>query len=139
MEISSNRVGRAKFALLSLCYLLAGCAHSSVLDLDANTVQVSANAAPVCGAEGAQRATSRLAAIETIKHGFDRYVILGAQADTTQQYAGSTPIVANFYGSGTATVIGNTGTFQGSSTTYYSGGYTNYFKPPQSSPSSSNV
>ena len=36
--------------------------------------------------------------------------------------AGSTPIVANSYGSGTATVIGNTGTFQGSSTTYYSGG-----------------
>ncbi len=122
MKITSITVPHEKFALLVACSMLAGCAHSSVMDLDANTVQVSANAAPVCGAEGAQRVTSRLAAIETIKHGFDRYVILGAQAGTTQQYAGTTPLVANSYGNGSATVFGNTGIYQGQSTTYFSGG-----------------
>ena len=76
--------------LLAFCGLLTACAHSSVMDLDSNTVQVSANTAPVCGSEGAQRVTTRLAAIETIKHGFDSYVILGSQAGSTLQYAGST-------------------------------------------------
>lgn len=121
LSLRSNTLD-AKIAISTLCILLAACSHSSVLDLDANTVQVSANAAPICGAEGAQKVTTRLAAIETIKHGFDRYIVLGSQAGTTPQYAGTTPLVANSYGSGTVTTYGNTGTFQAQSTTQYSGG-----------------
>ena len=123
MLIDKERFSKfSKLLALTGCCYLAGCAHPSVMDLDANTVQVSTNAAPICGGEGAQKAAVKLAAIETIKHGFDRYIILGAQAATTQQYAGSTPIVANSYGSGTVTTLGNSAAFQSQSTTYVTGG-----------------
>lgn len=122
MKSSNQNSALDRMISLAGALFLSACAHPSVMDLDATTIQVSANTGLICGAEGAQRVTTKLAAIETIKHGFDSYVILGSQAGTTQQYAGMTPLVANSNGTGTATIFGNTGTFQGQSTTTYTGG-----------------
>lgn len=36
----------------AVAVLLAGCASSSVMDLDSNTIQVSTSAAPACGGPG---------------------------------------------------------------------------------------
>lgn len=59
---------------------LAGCARTQATKVSANTVLIDAGAAPICGSAGAAKAASRAAAIETIKNGFDRYIITGAQS-----------------------------------------------------------
>jgi hypothetical protein len=92
------------------------------MDLDSRTIMVSTTAAPACGSTGTQQYTIRIAAVETIKHGYDKYVILGSQSSETPQLVGRTPIVANTYGNGTATSFGNTTNYNGTATTYLSGG-----------------
>jgi len=60
--------------------LLAACASASVLPMSADTLQISARAAPICGGAGAESIAFRRAAVETIRHNFDRFIILNAQA-----------------------------------------------------------
>lgn len=102
--------------------LLAGCASSSVMDLDSNTIQVSTSAAPACGAQGAQQVAVQRAAIETLKRGYDRYAVMGAGAANNVGVVGYTPLTANTYGSGSVSAYGNNAYLSGQSTTYYSGG-----------------
>lgn len=100
----------------------AGCANSSVMDLDVNTIQISTSAAAVCGAQGAQQVASRRAAIETLRQGFDRYVILGGQAENNVRVIGRTPVFANSHTSDSVNTFGNYGTYSGDTTTTFSGG-----------------
>jgi hypothetical protein len=87
-----------------LCLLLVGCAKSSVMDLDSNTIQITTEAAPVCGQGGAQQVAAKRAAYETLRRGYDKYVILGGNYQNN----------INKYG--------NTGSYSGQSSTYVSGG-----------------
>jgi len=103
---------------------LGSCARASVMPLAADTIQITASAAPVCGASGAQAVAVHRAAVETIRHGFDRFIVLGAQAENNVHMAVLPPNQATTYGSGTVTAnpYTNTASYQGSSTTTYSGG-----------------
>ena len=83
--------------------------------MTADTFQLLASAAPVCGPAGAQRVASRRAAIETINRGFDKFVILDAAAASDVRVVGHTPVQAH-----------TTGSIYGGNvmaTTTYSGGY----------------
>ena len=64
-------------ALLSA---LGGCAFNSVQQLSTDTFQVSVTSAPVCGRSGASQVAQQIAAIETIKRGRDRFLIVNAQS-----------------------------------------------------------
>lgn len=118
----SIRLLRVAFAApVSIAALaLSGCAHTSVMPVASNVFEITASAAPVCGAAGAQAVASRDAAIATLQNGYDSYVILDGQAQ--ESLSGYTPVIANSYG--TATAYGSPGmaTAYGSSTTTYSGG-----------------
>ncbi len=109
-------------SLLIISLLLSGCASSSVMQLDANTVEISTSAAPACGAQGAQRVAAKTAAIETLRRGYDSYIILGAQADNNVGVVGHTPVIANTYQNGTINAYGNRATYSGTANTYVSGG-----------------
>ena len=113
---------RYNLVVVAVALLLAGCASSSVTDLDSNTVQISTSAAPVCGAGGAQKTAARRAAIETLKRGYDRYVIMGSAYENNVGVVGHTAVTANTQGTGTITSDGNTAYLRGQSTTSYSGG-----------------
>jgi hypothetical protein len=91
------------FQSVALCgaLILAGCATASVMDLDANTVQISAGAAPACGASGAQNFAVKTAAYQTLIRGFDKYIVAGAQSTAQPRFAGYTPMYANTYGNST--------------------------------------
>jgi hypothetical protein len=102
--------------------LVAGCAKSSVIPIAADTVHITTSAAPVCGRTGAQDVAVRRAAIETIKLGFDKFVVVGAGYQNNVRVVGHTPIVATTTGTATATGYGNTAYATGSSMTTYSGG-----------------
>ena len=109
-------------SVVAIALVLAGCVHSSVIPLSQDTVQITAAAAPVCGITGAQNYASRLAAVETLRHGYDRYVIVGGQYQNDVHVMGYTPVVAQTNGSATVYSFGNTANVNGSSTTTYSGG-----------------
>jgi hypothetical protein len=71
---------------------------------------------------GAQKVALQRAAAETIRHGYDRFLIVGSQYQNNVGVVGYTPVVANTTGSVTATGFGNSATAFGNSTTTYSGG-----------------
>ena len=103
--------------------LLAGCSHSSTMQLSADTMQIATSAAPACGMAGAQGVAVRTAAIETIKHGFDGFVILGGQAQNNVGVVGYTPTYAQT--NATVNAYGGNGYAMayGQSNTMISGGH----------------
>lgn len=67
---------------------------------------------------GAQNVASQRAAVETLRRGYDRYMIVGGGYENNVGVVGYTPVTANTTGS--ATAFGNTA--YGQATTTYSGG-----------------
>ena len=61
---------------------LAGCAGTNTIQTSTDTMIVQTRAAPICGGEGAARTAQRQAAINTIKSGYDRYIIYDAAASS---------------------------------------------------------
>lgn len=74
-----------KIVVLSALVALSSCAASSSMRVSQNEMIIKTRAAPICGDIGAMKVAQKQAAIETIKAGYDRYVILGQQSqDTTR-------------------------------------------------------
>lgn len=67
------------FAALA-CVGLAACARAEAIRTSQNTMVIDAGAAPACGQAGAARVASKSAAVETIRAGYERYLIGGMQA-----------------------------------------------------------
>ncbi len=111
---------KIKIVFLTLACALAACASTSVTPVSRNEVLISTSAAPACGRSGATRVASQMAAVETIRRGFERYVVLGAQAENNVQAITTGPTYANT--SGTLNTFGNS-TF-GSTTTTFGGSQT---------------
>lgn len=102
----------------SVCTLaLIGCARTSVMQISSNEIMLTTSAAPICGTTGSQQVAQQMAAIETLRRGYERYLIAGAGTQNNVGVIQTAPTYANTYGS--ATVTGNT--VHGSATTYYGG------------------
>lgn len=65
--------------------LLTGCAGTNTIRTSQDTAIIQASAAPACGSIGAARVAQRQAAIETIKAGYDRYIIVDAAGSSNVQ------------------------------------------------------
>lgn len=106
--------------------MLGGCVHTSEMQLDANTMEITVSGAPVCGDTGTQQVAYQDAAIVTLRAGFDGFVILGAGGGETLAGIAMTPTTAttSMQGNFNTTTIGNTttGMFNGTGLTNYSGG-----------------
>lgn len=111
-----------KFALIASAALLTSCAQSSSIPLAKNLVQITSSTAPVCGVAGTQRVATTRAAVETIKRGYERFIVMGGQYQNTMRVAGYTPVTAHTTGRATANTYGNTTNIYGSARTTYSGG-----------------
>lgn len=93
-----------KIAIVALPLALIGCARTTAIHTSADTITVQTSAAPICGATGAAKVAQRQAAIETIKAGYDRYIIIGAEAAnnvTITQTPGTFQTSGNVTGFGT--------------------------------------
>lgn len=102
--------------------LVAACASTSVTPLSKNRIMISTSAAPACGLSGAKEVAGKMAAVETIRRGYERYIILGADAESnvTSHQSGPT------YAMTTGTYRGYGNTLYGNSTTQFGGSYTVY-------------
>lgn len=96
---------------------VAGCARTSVIQVSSNEIMLTTEAAPICGTTGSQEVAQQMAAVETLRRGFSRYIIGGAASQNNVGVIQTGPTYANTYGS--ATVSGNS--VYGQSTTYYGG------------------
>lgn len=96
---------------------LSACAGAQATRTSQNTLLIDAGAAPACGGMGAARVASKSAAIETIRAGYDRYIITSGVAANNVNVS-QLPGQFNTYG--TATYGGGFGSYQ-SRTTYTPG------------------
>lgn len=91
-------------AVALFCFmLLAGCTQTDTVKLSANQVVISTEAAPICGGAGAAKVAQKMAAIETLRAGYDRYVIVGADRENNTrvvQTPGSYQTTGSFSGYG---------------------------------------
>lgn len=100
---------KVRFIGLALsCGLLSACAASSVIKTSADTAIIQTSAAPVCGGIGAARVAQEQAAIETLKAGYDRYIIYDA---ATSNDVRVTQMPGSYQTTGSASVYGNMATF----------------------------
>ena len=66
------------FFLACVVLTLTGCARTSVMQVSKNEILMTTAAAPICGPTGSQRVAQEMAAVETLRHGYSRYLIMGA-------------------------------------------------------------
>lgn len=92
---------------------LLGCAEQSAMRLAQDTVQINVSTAPVYGALEPQRRAMRMAAEETVKSGYDKFIIVGGASGFSPNVIGHAPAVAQ--SSSQVSVVGtSTGSIVGS-------------------------
>lgn len=105
-------------AVLAALALVTACVSTDVTPLSRSQFVISSSAAPACGVSGARRVVTRMAAVHTLRSGYDRFLIEGGDARNNVSVVQTPPTSA--YTTGQVTTYGNTA--YGSATTTYSGG-----------------
>ncbi|MEL6914259.1 MAG: hypothetical protein AAFP13_07135 [Pseudomonadota bacterium] len=109
---------------IACCVVLSACATTSVTPVAQNQFLLSTSGAPACGTSGTARVAAKMAAVETLRRGYPRFLILGANSEsnvgvfTTGPSSATTTSAFNrygnsVYGSSTTTFGGNTPIFYG--------------------------
>ncbi len=114
MRIQHNIYRAVGVAALTMT--LGACVQSSVMQMNADTVQISTRSAPICGLADTGRIAMRRAAVETLNRGFDKYIVLDVNSGRE---------LAGFMGgssqtSATATAMPYSNTVNAEATTTYS-------------------
>ncbi|QKK33041.1 hypothetical protein FE844_025815 (plasmid) [Rhizobium indicum] len=71
---------RTTVAVSAFAVLLSSCVQSSTMRVSKNQMIIQTSEEPMCGSVGAAKAAQKQAAVETIKAGYDRYIITSAAA-----------------------------------------------------------
>lgn len=99
---------------------LSACVETSVVPVAQNQIIINTSAAPICRGAGAQNVAVKMAAVEALRRGYDRFIITGAAQQNNTGVFQTAPTYAT-----TATTLntyGNTG--YGYSNTQFGGGNT---------------
>lgn len=72
-------------ARLACVLAVAACAQTQIQPMSKDTFKVATHAAPACGPAGARNVAFKSAAIEVIRKGGDKFLILGDQTDSGLQ------------------------------------------------------
>lgn len=114
MDLSKRGWGQyaAAIAALAVVFVLAACARTEIIPTARNQAVVSTSAAPVCGTDGALRVANQMAAVATLRQGYERFFLSEVGTDSNvqvYQVPGSTS-----YTTGTVNIVGNSayGSFQ---------------------------
>lgn len=112
---------RKNILTLALLIPLTACANTETIRTSADTLLIHTSAAPVCGTQGALKVAQKMAAIETIKSGYDSYIIFNGGA---QNNVSTSNLPGTYYTNGY--VSGNSNFASYSGTSYYQPGATIY-------------
>jgi hypothetical protein len=83
-----------------LILAVAGCAESTTSRLSQNTIRIDVSAARVCGKAGTLRLVNKMAAVETIRLGYDRYIIVDSALQDNVRVVGYNAETFGTYGGG---------------------------------------
>ena len=98
-------------ALLSATALVSACASSSTTQMAQNVIRIDISTAPACGSSGAGKLVNRMAAVETIRLGYDNYIIAALDSQNNVRVIG-----VNYNTTGTFSTFGNSTTYTGTTT-----------------------
>lgn len=110
--------------LACLSIALASCTSSGVTQTANNQAIVSTSAAPVCGTSGAMAVASQMAAVATLRQGYQRFIIANAGAQNNTRVVRTGPTFATTTGTFNRfgnNIYGNTYTTFGGQQTIVSG------------------
>jgi hypothetical protein len=85
--------GEMRISVYMAVLLLGGCAQTSIQPLTQTSFKVATEAEDFCGAQGTREIAFKAAAIEVIKRGGDRFIVVGDQS-------GSRPSGGQYFGYG---------------------------------------
>lgn len=108
---------KTTLALVAAGVMLGGCVQSTAMRVSQNQMIIQTSADPECGSVGAAKAAQKQAAIETIKAGYDLYVITSAAAASNVH---ATQLPGSYQTYGTVNSYGGYGTVN-ATTTYMPG------------------
>jgi len=110
-----------RYALLAIVSssVIAGCASTTVTPISRNEIILTTSAAPVCGTSGAQQIVGKMAAVETLRRGFDRYLIGGIHSRNNSRATVMPP--TGSYTTAQVSTYGSTA-YGSATTTNYGGG-----------------
>lgn len=97
---------------------IAGCTSTSVIPVSQNEFILNTSAAPACGGAGAARVATQMAAVETLRSGKTRFMIVGTQSQNNVRVMQTAPTGA--YTTSNYSAYGNS--LSGSSNTTFTGG-----------------
>ena len=87
--------------LVAVLGVMTGCARTSTVPLDADTVEITVRVGTICDAGDADRLARRQAAVETVRRGFEDYVVIDSVGGDHVAGEASTAARANLYGADT--------------------------------------
>ena len=91
--------------LVALLGVMTGCARTSTSPVAVDTIEVAVRVGTICDRTDADRIAHRQAAVETIKRGFEDYIVIDSVGgDHVEDFA---PLTArtNLYGGSTTTLF----------------------------------
>ena len=68
--------------LATVALLVTGCATSAIQPMSKDTFKVATNAESACGSNGARNVAFKTAAVEVLRRGGDKFIIIGDQSDS---------------------------------------------------------
>ena len=97
---------------MSLILGIISCASTEIVQVARNQAIISTTAAPVCGTDGALRVAQKMAAVATLRRGYERFLLSGVGSHSNVEV--KTVPGSYSYTTGTVNTIGNTtfGSFQ---------------------------
>lgn len=108
-----------RFVVIAASLIVAGCAETTVTPISRNQIMISTSAAPACGTSGAMKVASKMAAVETLRRGYERFILAGAGSQNNVTAVSMPPTYA--YTNSTYNAYGNS-IYGNSSTTFGGGG-----------------
>ena len=91
--------------LAALAGVAAGCARTSTVSLDTDVIEVAVHVATICDGSDADRLARRQVAVETIRRGYEDYVVIDSVGG--DHLARDTTVTARtiLYGAGTGALF----------------------------------
>lgn len=85
---------------IAVTLLITGCVETTTSRLSQNSIRIDASAAPACGKAGALKLVNKMAAVETIRLGYDKYIITESAAQDNVGVVGYNTQTYGTYGYG---------------------------------------
>ena len=91
--------------LVAMLGVATGCARTSTAPVDVDTIEIAVRVATICDGRDADRLARRQAAVETIRRGFEDYIVIDSVGGDHVTDTAPATARTNLYGNRTGTLF----------------------------------